>query len=79
MEPKIIGVKQLYRELPKIAEATRRGRSFLVVKHAKPLFRIEPSLPTKQKKYTIEDLKAIRFSSNDPNLSRKIDNIVYGV
>lgn len=79
MEPKIIGVKQLYRELPKIARAAKRGQSFLVVKHATPLFRIEPILPARPKKYTLKDFEKIQFRGGDPDLSKNIDKILYGV
>ena len=48
-----------------------------------PIFRIEPAnmRPQREKKYTLEDLKDIRWSDphGDPNLSKKIDAIVYGV
>ena len=48
MEPQFIGVKQLHRDLPKIAERVRRGQSFIVMKHAKPILRIEPVRQTKK-------------------------------
>lgn len=80
MEPTIIGIKQLHKELTKVAHAAQRGKSFLVVRHAKPVFRIEPAMPAgKRKKYQLSDLLALRFHSGDKNLSQKVDEIVYGI
>lgn len=79
MENKIIGVKQLHKELKEISRKTLRGHSFIVVKNSKPVFRIEPinQKGLKEKKYTINDLWKIRFKSRDKNLSRNIDKILY--
>lgn len=90
MEPTIIGVKELRTNLPAIAKATKRGKRFLVMKHHQVLFRIEPSITTAytddkklHKKPTgqtlIDTFKDVQFKSGDPNLSKKIDNIVYGI
>ena len=79
MEPQFIGVKQLHRDLPKIAERVRRGQSFIVMKHAKPILRIEPVRQTKKKKYTLADLMTIQLSGGDKNLSKHIDQVVYGI
>ncbi len=81
METQIIGIKQLYTGLKDITEQVRFGQSFLVVKNSKPVFRIEPVEKTVQprKKYTLKDLEKITFSSDDPDLSKKVDEIVYGV
>ena len=80
MEPTIIGIKQLHKQLSKIAEATQRGKSFVVIKHAKPIFRIEPFSNPKIN-YTLSDLADIQFSDpkDDKNLSKHIDHFVYGV
>lgn len=77
----IIGVKQLYKQLKQISQATLQGQSFLVVKNSKPVFRIEPIETAQQKKYTLEDFKKIQFKmkDNDRHLSKNIDKIVYGV
>jgi len=72
-----IGVRELYTNLPKIARATSKGASFVVVKHAKPLFRIEPLL-TRQKEYTLSDFKKIQFKGGGKYTSKNIDAIVYG-
>lgn len=82
MEPHIIGIKQLHKDLSKVARAASRGSTFLVLKYAKPMFRIEPmGSAASKKKYTLEDLLGLRFKFKtfDPNLSNKVDKIVYGI
>ncbi len=77
MDTQIIGIKQLHSTLKKVADATMRGQSFLVVKNSKPVFRIEPVSGNKDKKYSIKDFSKIKFFSKDKNLSKKIDQIAY--
>ena len=80
----IIGVKQLREELPKIAQAVKRGQSFLVMRHHEQLFRIEP--PTQKnsdQKFTpgqslLREFKDMQFRGGK-NLSKNIDRIVYGL
>ena len=79
MEPTIVGIKQLYRELPRITRAVSRGQSFMVMKHTTPIFKISPPETQSKKKYVLADLFALRFKGGDPDLSKKIDDIVYGV
>ena len=74
----IIGIKKLHQDLTQISLAASRGESFIVVKHAKPVFRIEP-VRQFSKRYTIDDLKKLRFNVKDRNLSKKVDKIVYGI
>ena len=78
MEPVIIGIKQLHQELSAVAEATARGKSFVVVKHAKPIFRIEPIVTNQRKSQTLESLAQLRFSSKKKTLSASIDKLIYG-
>lgn len=78
MEPVIIGIKQLHQELSAVAQATARGKSFVVVKHAKPIFRIEPIGIEKHKTHTLESLAQLRFSSKKKTLSASIDKLIYG-
>lgn len=78
----VIGVKQFHTDFKKISERARRGTSFLVVRHRTPLFRIEPATTRapEKKKNTLKDLEKIHFrKGNDPNLSKKIDRLVYGL
>lgn len=75
----IIGVKQLYKKLGTIANRTRKGESFVVMKHTTPLFRVVPyEEDTGRNPYTLEDLMQLQFRSGEKNLSKKIDKIVYG-
>lgn len=82
---KIIGVKELRTKLPNIAKAAGRGERFLVMRHHLPLFRIEPveaePEPKKMRGTLAEAFAHLQFSDpkGDKNLSRKIDEIVYGV
>lgn len=81
METKIIGVKQLYKNLKTISEETLNGHSFIVVKNSKPVFKIEPINQDilKKKKYNMADFKKIQFKSKYKNLSKDIDKIVYNL
>ena len=74
----IIGIKELQRSLKKVADAAGRGETFTVVRDSKPVFRIEPVIARKGKKYTKEDLLSIRFNSGEKDLSKRVDEIVYG-
>ena len=79
MNQEIVGIKQLYQELPRITRAVARGKSFVVVKHAKPVFRIEPIEPTGHAaRYTLNDLRNLQFSGGHKNLSKTIDTLLYG-
>lgn len=77
MDKQIIGIKQLYTKLKEISEETLCGKSFIVVKNSKPVFRIEPIEAKKTKKYNLKDLKKAQFMVADKNLSKNIDKIVY--
>lgn len=75
----IIGVKQLYRNLGTIAHRTKKGESFVVMKHTTPLFRVIPyEENVGEKPYTLKDLMQLQFRSGEKNLSKKVDRIVYG-
>lgn len=76
MQEQTIGVRELYTSIPKIARATSRGTSFVVMKRTKPLFRIEPFM-TRKKEYTRFDMKKLQFKGGK-TLSRDIDAILYG-
>lgn len=77
MEAQIIGVKQLHKDLKRISEAAMSGKSFLIVRNSKPVFRIEPIKKIAKKKNTMKDLWEIRFKGKDKNLSKNIDKILY--
>ena len=71
----VIGVKQFHREFKTIAREAHRGKSFLVMRHSEPLFRIEPAAQKPQK--GLEAFFNIHFRG-DKNLSKNIDKILYG-
>ena len=79
MTSKTIGIRELSRNLKKIAEAARRGRSFIVVKNTTPVFKIEPMNQIKTgKKYSPDDFRHAEFSG-PKDLSERIDEFVYGI
>ncbi len=78
MEPQIIGMKALRNNLRKIAELTQKGHSYIVVRNSKPIFRINPLIPSPSKKYTLADFKRLRFKNSDKNLSKNVDLYLYG-
>ncbi|MCI0565765.1 hypothetical protein L0Y46_01060 [bacterium] len=77
---KIIGVREFSRSLKNISRETKRGVSFLVMRNTEPLFYVEPFKQGEKKgAYMLKDLTGIRFKSEEKNLSRRIDEIVYGI
>ena len=79
MNSKIIGIRELHRNLRRVSEAVKRGQSFVVLRNATPIFRIEPLTVVKtRKKYTLADLKDIQFPGPG-DLSERIDEFVYGL
>jgi len=77
MTPNIMGIKELQLNLKRVADAAEKGASFTIVRGSKPVFRIEPvTKPTRTG--TFEDLlNDISFKGN-PDLSQRVDEIVYG-
>jgi prevent-host-death family protein len=76
-DPVIVGIKQLHAELKDLPERVANGEEFIVVKNSKPVFKIVPLAPQPQRKYTLEDFKALQFKGGK-NLSKNIDKILYG-
>ena len=76
----IIGIKELHRNLKRVADAALKGASFTVVRDSRPVFQIEPAPSAALRKGgTIENfLKRASFRSTSKNLSKKVDSIVYG-
>ena len=76
--PKEIGIKELQLHMPTITAQAMRGKSFIIRKHGKPAFRIEPMRrKTDQKKYALDDIDGIAFVSGEKNLSRRVDAMVW--
>jgi len=75
MSDSIIGIKELHRNLKRVADAAQKGASYTVVRDSKPVFRIEP-IKIKAKTRTIDDFLALKFKG-DADLSKRVDEIVY--
>ena len=78
LKEKTISIREVHRNLSDITRDVLFGRPFIVTKNGQPVFRIEPIEQAKPKNLR-EDFKHIQFSSGDPDLSQKVDEIVYGI
>ncbi len=75
----IIGIKELQKSLKRVSEEANKGRHFTVVRNSRPVFSIHPIVSQKKlPKYTFDDFKKVQFSTKDRDLSKKVDEIVYG-
>lgn len=79
MQPITIGIKELHGKLGKVAAATKRGGSFLVMRHHTPVFRIEPVASAQKKTYTLGDIASLMFHNGHDGLSTEVDAAAYGV
>lgn len=78
MVEKMIGIKELHRNLKNISDEAVLGGSFIVIKNSKPVFRIVPlEGEDKAQKYSLQDLKNLQFESKEKSFSKDIDNIMY--
>jgi antitoxin (DNA-binding transcriptional repressor) of toxin-antitoxin stability system len=77
MKTQTINIRELHSQLKRIYGETLRGRSFVVIKNAKPVFRIEPVSKEGPRKYTLRDIERIQFKSGRRKLSKEIDNMLY--
>ncbi len=77
----IISVRELHHDFLNVTKAVQKGRHLTVARHGKPLFLITPLAEKEPNKrtHTFADLMKISFKSGDKNLSKKIDEIVYGI
>ena len=80
----IVGIKQLHRDMSRIARRVKQGERILVMKHAAPMFVLAPYqsgdwMRTEKKKYTLANLRNLQTKGGDRHISKKIDAIVYGV
>ena len=78
VKAKKIGMRELGRNLSRISHEAAMGNRFLVTKNNKTIFRIEPENEIKKKIFTSADLTRASVATGDPNLSQKVDEIVYG-
>jgi antitoxin (DNA-binding transcriptional repressor) of toxin-antitoxin stability system len=77
-----IGIKELQANLKKVKIAIEGGEEFVVTFRKKPVFKIVPFNLTKTKEKTswantLKDLEAIKFESEETDLSEKIDEIAW--
>lgn len=79
MQTTAIGIRELHRSLPSITRAVNKGKSFVVMNHAKPIFNITPIKNTPKKTYTLADFAKLKFKHPNKNLSKEIDKYVYGI
>lgn len=79
----IVGIKQLHKDMSRIARRVKRGERVLVMKHAVPMFVLAPyhswERTRQNKKYTLDDLRKLQGKGGDKNISKKIDTLVYCV
>jgi len=80
----MVGIKQLHRDMSRIARRVKGGERIVVMKHAAPMFVLAPYhdgylIRMKKKKYTLADLKKLQTRGGDRSISKKIDALVYGV
>lgn len=78
IEEQTISTRTLYRELPRIAKAAARGERFAVTKNGKPIFAIGPVRTIRGKSYDINEFKNIQWAGGDKDLSKNVDEVVYG-
>ncbi|HEY4521078.1 MAG TPA: hypothetical protein VJL57_01625 [Candidatus Paceibacterota bacterium] len=76
MADSIIGIKELHKNLKRVADAAMKGKSFTVVRDSKPVFRIEPVEIAAERSGNVEDFLALKFKG-DADLSKRIDEIAY--
>jgi antitoxin (DNA-binding transcriptional repressor) of toxin-antitoxin stability system len=74
-----ISIKQLQQQLFHVAEAVKNGDIFIVMKHAKPVFKIEGILDRDNQAPDLSIFKGAHFNkSKIANPSKHIDDIAYG-
>lgn len=78
MNTKTLNSREFFRSPAKVARLVRAGTRIVVTRHGEELFE---AVPKRQKKgATIKDFEHLIFSDPklDRNLSKKVDEIVYG-
>jgi antitoxin (DNA-binding transcriptional repressor) of toxin-antitoxin stability system len=73
----ILGIKELQLNLKRVADAAQKGASFIIVRDSKPVFRIEP-IKNSGRSGTLEDSYKLLHFKGGKNLSKEIDEILYG-
>ena len=79
MQPSPISIRTFRETLPHVAAQVAKGQAFVVMRHAKPLFRVEPlARKPASHAYTLADLASLRFKGGK-RASATIDHDVYRV
>ena len=78
MDTKTVNSREFYRSPAKNARLTRAGTRIIVTQRGEEIFEVVPKQP--KKGATIKDFEHLIFSDPklDRNLSKKVDEIVYG-
>ena len=78
MNTKIVNSREFYRSPAKNARLTRAGTRIIVTHRGEEIFEVVPKQP--KKGASIDDFRDLIFHDPklDRNLSKKIDEIVYG-
>ncbi len=78
MNTKTLNSREFFRSPAKVARLVRAGTRIVVTRYGEELFEAVPKQPKKGK--TIKDFEHLIFSDpkGDPDMSKKIDEIVYG-
>lgn len=74
-----MSLRELVQKPSGLSKLVRVGKEFIVTRHGQPFFLATP-ITTKKKGLTIHDFDHLMFSDPklDRNLSKKVDEIVYG-
>ncbi len=77
METNIVGIRELHGKLREISNETVLGKSFIVVRNAKPVFRIEPYENDGTVDYLIKKI-AVELGKRDDYLDMLKNSPSYG-
>lgn len=72
-----MSIKDLHINLKKIPDMVDSWDDILVLKNSKPAFRITSVRAKRWKKYTMNDLMKLQFSSKEKTLSLDMDKYIY--
>jgi antitoxin (DNA-binding transcriptional repressor) of toxin-antitoxin stability system len=73
-----IGMREFMRTMKDIKNAVKNGEEFVVLDHARPVFKVVPIQFKKTKKYTFADLEKLQFTATPNREVNDIDEAVYG-
>ena len=78
MNTKTLNSREFFRSPKKVSRLARAGTKIVVTQRGEEIFEVVPIQP--KKGATIDDFRDLIFSDpkSDPDMSKKIDEIVYG-